>query len=60
MPPASSVQQWKFMKSASQGKAKAPGLTKEKATEYISSQPTPKGLPERLKRIKKVIQGPSK
>ena len=51
--PAISQQQWKLMKSVAIGKAKIPGLSKKEAAEYISSQPTPKGLPKKV-RFKKI------
>ena len=48
--PATSEQQWKLMKSIVEGNAKIPGLSKEEAEEFISSQPSPKGLPEKKKK----------
>jgi hypothetical protein len=51
--PAKSKQQWKFMKSVAAGKAKAKGLSKAEAEEYVSSQPSPKGLPRKVKKEKK-------
>ncbi len=48
--PASSQKQWRFMKAVAAGDVKQKGLSKAEATEYISSQPTPEGLPEKAKR----------
>lgn len=46
--PATSQQQWKYMKDICDGNIAPPkGMTKEQACEYISSQPDPGGLPER-------------
>jgi len=46
--PASSQQQWEYMKSICDGKIPPPkDMTKEQACEYISSQASPEGLPQR-------------
>jgi hypothetical protein len=51
MPPKSK-QQARFMRAVASGKAKAPGLSKAEAKEYVSGHPT-KGLPEKAKKGKK-------
>jgi len=43
--PATSKQQFKFMKAVEGGYIKAPGLSKEKAAEYTAGQ-SPKKLPK--------------
>lgn len=48
--PAKSKQQWKFMKAVCSGSINKSGLSKKAACEYISSQPTPKGLPKKKKK----------
>jgi len=53
--PAVSKQQAKFFGAIAGGAIKKPGLSKEQAKEYIKGQDISK-LPERLKRIKKVIK----
>ena len=45
MPPVSKAQA-RFMRAVASGDAKAPGLSKSEAKEYVSGQST-KGLPER-------------
>lgn len=49
MPPRSKAQT-RFMHAVAEGKAKAPGLSKKEAREYVKD--TPKGLPERVKHKK--------
>jgi hypothetical protein len=44
--PATSKAQFRFMQAVAHGSAKAPGLSKSKAAEYVSGQ-SPKGLPEK-------------
>jgi hypothetical protein len=45
--PASSVQQWEFMRSVCDGKIPPPeGMTQQQACEYVASQPNPGGLPQ--------------
>jgi len=51
--PASSKAQWKLMKGICQGTIKGKSISRRQACEYISSQPTPKGLPKRKKKGKK-------
>jgi len=46
--PASSKAQYRLMQAVAHGDTKLPGLTKEKAAEFISGQ-TPQGLPEKVK-----------
>lgn len=49
--PATSRKQWKLMKGIAEGSIPPKdGITKKQAQEYISSQPTPKGLPEHAKK----------
>jgi len=48
MPPKSKAQA-RFMRAVASGDAKAPGLSKAEATEYVSGQPT-KNLPEHVGR----------
>ena len=43
--PATSKKQFRFMQGVAGGSIKAPGLSKAKASEYVSGQ-SPKGLPE--------------
>ena len=50
MPPKSQAQA-KFMRAVASGKAKASGLSKKQAEEYVSGYPT-KGLPARKKKSK--------
>ena len=46
--PATSRQQWEYMKSICDGNIPPPeGMTKEQACEYISTQPTPADLPQK-------------
>jgi hypothetical protein len=46
--PATSVQQWEYMKSICDGAIPPPqGMTKEQACEYVASQPSPTGLPQK-------------
>lgn len=45
MPPVSKAQA-RFMRAAASGDVKAPGLSREEASEYVSGHST-KGLPER-------------
>jgi len=40
------------MKAVSSGHAVAEGLSREEAAEFIEDQPTPKGLPEKVKKKK--------
>lgn len=47
MSPASSKAQYRLMQAVAHGDTKLPGLTKEKAAEFISGQ-TPHGLPEKV------------
>jgi len=54
--PATSKAQFRFMQAVAHGSAKAPGLSKEKAAEYVSGQ-SPKGLPEKAKGKKKSWAG---
>ena len=51
MPPKSKAQS-RFMRSVAAGKAKAPGLSKEQAKEYVEGHST-KGLPEKAPKKKK-------
>lgn len=46
MSPAVSRKQFKLMKAVARGDAKALGLSKKEAAEYVKGQ-SPKGLPER-------------
>ena len=46
MSPVSSKAQYRLMQAVASGDAKLPGLSKEKAAEFISGQ-SPRGLPER-------------
>lgn len=46
--PATSKAQYRLMQAVAHGDTKLPGLTKEKAAEFISGQ-TPQGLPEKVK-----------
>lgn len=48
MPPRSKAQA-RFMRAVASGDVKAPGLSKAKADEYVSGQPT-KNLPEHVGR----------
>lgn len=53
--PATSKQQFKFMKAVEGGYIKAPGLSKSEAKEYTEGQ-SPKNLPERhFKKLKKYL-----
>jgi hypothetical protein len=46
--PATSAQQWEYMSSICAGTIPPPaGMTKEQACEYVSTQPSPEGLPQR-------------
>lgn len=45
--PATSKRQYRLMQAVASGDAKLPGLSKEKAAEFISGQ-SPRGLPEKL------------
>ena len=45
--PATSKAQFRLMQAVAQGGTKLPGLTKEKAAEFISGQ-TEQGLPEKV------------
>lgn len=48
---AKSRAQWKLFKAAASGKAtKASGLSPDEALEALAGQPTPKGLPRRVRR----------
>jgi len=40
------------MKAVSGGDVEAEGLSREEAVEFIEDQPTPKGLPEKVKKKK--------
>lgn len=46
--PAKSRAQFRFMQGVAHGSFRAPGLSKEKAAEYVSGQKE-KGLPEKVK-----------
>ncbi len=48
MPPKSQAQA-RFMWAVASGKAKAPGLSKKEAKEFVSGHPT-KGLPAKAKK----------
>ena len=48
MPPKSKAQA-RFMRAVASGEAKAPGLSKKQAQEYVAGTPT-KRLPERVKK----------
>jgi len=46
--PAVSAQQWQMMTAVCDGSMAPPqGMTKEQACEFISTQPSPEGLPQR-------------
>jgi len=46
--PATSAQQWEYMRSICDGAIPPPqGMTQQQACEYISTQPSPEGLPQR-------------
>lgn len=49
--PAKSKAQARFMRAVASGSAKAPGLSRKEAKEYVSGHST-KNLPERAKRRK--------
>ena len=52
--PVKSKAQARFMRAVASGKVKKPGLTKAKALEFVSGQPTKK-LPEKVSpKIKKI------
>lgn len=53
--PVKSKKQYKFMQLLAHGKAKkaAPGLTKEKAKEFLEETEDYKSLPEEVKKKKK-------
>jgi hypothetical protein len=51
--PAKSKAQYRFMKAVESGAAKAPGLSKKEAKEYVAGQ-SPKGLPEKKNRFDKL------
>ena len=54
MSPATSKKQWRLIKAIADGTAKEThGMTRQQAKEYISKQPTPKGLPETAPNTKK-------
>jgi hypothetical protein len=44
--PAKSKAQFRLMQAVAHGSANLPGMSKEKAAEYVSGQ-SPKGLPEK-------------
>jgi len=46
--PAVSADQWQFMEQVCKGTVPPPsGMTQQQACEYISTQPSPEGLPQR-------------
>jgi len=46
--PARSADQWAYFKQICDGAIPPPaGMTKEQACEYVASQPSPEGLPQR-------------
>jgi len=58
MPPKSKAQA-RFMRAIADGSAKAPGLSKEEADEYVSGYPT-KELPEKVEKKKPARIMPAK
>ena len=54
MAPARSKQQFKFMEAVAHNDIKKPGLSPEKAAEFVKGQ-SPKGLPKKVKKTKKTL-----
>lgn len=55
--PARSKAQFRLMQAVAHGDAKVPGLSRGQAEEYIAGQ-SPKGLPERSKRVPRTTRTP--
>lgn len=53
--PAKSKAQYRLMQAVAQGDVKLPGLTKEKAAEFVAGQ-SPRGLPERAKALDRLVK----
>jgi hypothetical protein len=56
--PATSKRQFRFMQTVAHGGAKAPGLSKAEASEYVSGQ-SPKSLPESAPKKRHRVKFPS-
>ena len=53
--PATSKAQWSYMKAIAAGHVESDTLSPEDAAEFIEAQPTPKGLPKRVKKEKRAM-----
>lgn len=51
--PAASKKQFRFMAAVASGSIKKPGLSKAKASEFVTATPSYKSLPKKSKKGKK-------